>query len=135
MAISQYAPAYAAHHHDGQYSQYGPHPLTRSTRSFVATWLLAWAFGTIGLDRFYLGKAGTGLLKLVTLGGLGLWTLVDLVIVLCGAQHDKDGLPLAGYGKHRAMAWAVTVAVTAVAWTLSILAYRNGYSDAGVGTY
>jgi len=135
MAYTQYAPAYASHHHDGQYSQYGPYPVTRSTRSFVATWLLAWLVGTLGIDRFYLGKSGTGLLKLVTLGGLGVWTLVDLVVVLCGGQHDKDGLPLAGYHERRVVAWAVTAGVTAAAWVASWLAYRNGYSGGEIATY
>ncbi|MCL2465960.1 MAG: TM2 domain-containing protein [Micrococcales bacterium] len=135
MAYTQCAPAYASHHNDGQYSQYGPYPVTSSTRSFVTTWLLALLVGTLGLDRFYLGKLGTGLLKLVTFGGLGVWALVDLVAVLCGAGHDKDGLPLAGYREHRLVAWTITAVVTATACGVSWWAYRNGYSDGEIGTY
>ncbi len=129
MSSTPYAPVYATHFdgHHRQHSQYGPYPVTRSTRSFVATWLLSWLVGSLGIDRFYLGKVGTGLLKLVTLGGLGVWTFVDLLVVLCGGQRDKDGLPLAGYGQHRAVAWTVTLLAAAVAGTVSFLAWRNGY--------
>ncbi|MDR3068282.1 MAG: TM2 domain-containing protein [Cellulomonas sp.] len=129
MPYTQYAPAYAAHYDSqhSQYSQYGPHPVTRSTRSFVATWLLSWLLGPLGIDRFYLGKVGTGLLKLVTLGGLGLWAFVDLLVVLCGGQKDKDDLPLSGYREHRNVAWAVTALVVVVGGAVGFWAWRNGY--------
>lgn len=77
-------------------------------KSFITTWLLALFLGIFGVDRFYLGKIGTGILKLVTLGGLGVWVLVDLVITLTGNQRDKLGQPLAGYAKHKVLAWIVT---------------------------
>ena len=48
-------------------------------------------WGTFGVDRFYLGKVGTGILKLVTIGGLGLWTIIDLVLIMSGAMRDKQG--------------------------------------------
>ena len=38
-------------------------------------------FGWIGVDRFMMGKVGTGLLKLITLGGLGVWWLIDLILI------------------------------------------------------
>jgi TM2 domain-containing membrane protein YozV len=77
-------------------------------KSFLATWLFALLLGFFAVDRFYLGKIGTALAKLFTLGGLGVWVLVDLVLVLAGAQRDKLGRPLDGYAKHRTMAWIVT---------------------------
>jgi hypothetical protein len=55
---------------------------------------------------------GTGILKLLTFGGFGIWWLVDLIIVLSGAQRDKKGRPLAGYAKLKKIAWIVTGAVT-----------------------
>jgi hypothetical protein len=61
------------------------------------------------VDRFYLGKTGTGIAKLLTAGGLGIWALVDLVITLAGKQKDKNGRPLAGYAQNRALAIAVSV--------------------------
>ena len=79
------------------------------------TWLLAYFLGGLGIDRFYLGKIGTGVLKLVTLGGCGIWWLVDLIMVLVGATRDAQGLPLAGYEANKKTAWIVTI----VLWVLS----------------
>ena len=81
---------------------------------FLATWLFALLLGYWGVDRFYLGKIGTGILKLVTLGGLGVWVLVDLLLVLTGAQRDKQGRPLEGHAEHARIAWIVTAGVVAL---------------------
>ena len=51
--------------------------------------------GGWGVDRFYLGKVGTGILKLVTGGGLGVWWLIDVILVLSGKATTKSGQPLA----------------------------------------
>ena len=79
----------------GQYGafagQYGAEP----QKSFLVTWLFSLLLGVLGVDRFYLGKIGTGIAKLLTLGGLGWWALVDLVITLAGKQTDKNR-PAAG---------------------------------------
>lgn len=77
-------------------------------KSFLATWLLAWLLGGFGADRFYLGKIGTGILKLITAGGFGIWSLVDLIITLAGGRKDKQGLRLQGYDQHKKVAWIVT---------------------------
>ena len=82
---------------------------TTPAKSFVVTWILAFLLGTLGIDRFYLGKIGTGILKLITFGGLGLWTLIDLIITLVGARRDKAGQPLAGYDQYKVLAWIVTI--------------------------
>lgn len=79
-------------------------------KSFIVTWLLSWLLGTFGIDRFYLGKIGTGVLKLITLGGFGLWTLIDLIITLVGAQRSKDGQSLADYDRYKVVAWVITIA-------------------------
>ena len=62
-----------------------------SPKSGVTTVLLCFFLGPLGAHRFYVGKMGTGILHLITLGGLGLWTLVDFVMILVGKFTDTDG--------------------------------------------
>ena len=62
-----------------------------SPKSRLATSLLAWYLGWLGVHRFYLGKIGTGLLMLFTLGGLGIWAIIDFVFAVTGNMRDKDG--------------------------------------------
>jgi TM2 domain-containing membrane protein YozV len=64
-------------------------------RSFLVALLLTILLGTLGIDRFYLGKVGTGLLKLLTAGGFGIWWLIDIILIATGTMTDKWGRPLA----------------------------------------
>ncbi|MFF5171512.1 TM2 domain-containing protein [Micromonospora sp. NPDC000089] len=68
-------------------------PVT-AQKSWVVTLLLCIFLGTLGVHRFYTGKVGTGILQLITLGGLGVWTLVDFILILVGSFKDKQGQPL-----------------------------------------
>ncbi len=62
-----------------------------SDKSFVATVLLCFFIGGLGVHRFYVGKIGTGILMLITCGGLGIWTIVDFVMIVCGVFTDAKG--------------------------------------------
>ena len=63
-----------------------------SPKSWLATLLLSIFLGELGIDRFYLGKVGTGILKLITLGGFGIWWIIDIILTIAGAATDKQGL-------------------------------------------
>ena len=47
--------------------------------------------GCLGFHRFYIGKIGTGILMLLTFGGLGVWTLIDLVLIVSNKLDDSSG--------------------------------------------
>ncbi len=61
-----------------------------SPKSRLAAALLAWFLGVFGVHRFYVGKVGTGILMLVTLGFFGIWTLIDFIVILVGSFKDKE---------------------------------------------
>ncbi len=78
-------------------------------KSFLAAFLLSLFLGMLGVDRFYLGKTGTGILKLMTFGGFGIWAVIDIVMILSNHTKAKDGTPLRGYNKNRKAALVILV--------------------------
>ena len=62
-----------------------------SEKSFVTTLILCLLLGGLGVHRFYVGKTGTGILMILTLGGLGIWSLIDLIRIAVGSFKDSDG--------------------------------------------
>ena len=59
-------------------------------KSKVVALILSIFLGELGIDRFYLGYIGTGILKLITCGGFGIWWLIDLIMIATGKLKPKD---------------------------------------------
>ena len=82
-------------------SQYPPQPEHRypmgqgDQRSFLVALLLSIFLGSLGVDRFYLGSIGLGILKLITAGGCGIWYIIDIILIATGQVRDANGRPLA----------------------------------------
>jgi TM2 domain-containing membrane protein YozV len=62
-----------------------------SEKSRLVALLLCFFLGVFGAHRFYVGKIGTGILMILTIGGLGIWAMIDLIMVLLGVFRDKEG--------------------------------------------
>lgn len=63
----------------------------KSDKDWLVTLLLCWFLGVVGGHRFYVGKIGTGILQLLTLGGCGIWVIIDLILVITGKFTDAQG--------------------------------------------
>jgi TM2 domain-containing membrane protein YozV len=63
----------------------------RGTHSFVLALILSLFLGWLGMDRFYLGYVGLAVLKMLTLGGFGIWWLFDLLLIVTDNMVDADG--------------------------------------------
>lgn len=72
-----------------------PGAMIAGQKSWMTTLLLAIFAGTFGVHRFYTGHTLLGALQLLTCGGLGIWTLVDIIFIATGKFTDAQGRPLA----------------------------------------
>lgn len=75
---------------------YGPPPAAGGKSKFVTILLamLPSMLGFCGIHRFYTGHIGIGIAQLLTLGGCGVWQLIDLIFIFTGKYTDKEGRPL-----------------------------------------
>jgi hypothetical protein len=65
-----------------------------SDKEWVVALLLSGLLGQLGIDRFYLGEVGLGIVKLLTCGGLGIWWIIDFILIALRKLPDNDGRPL-----------------------------------------
>lgn len=71
--------------------QFSNSNVNTSPKSRLVLTLLAFFLGYLGVDRFYGGRILLGILKLLTFGLCGLWTLIDFILAVCGVQKDENG--------------------------------------------
>ena len=65
--------------------------MAKEQRSWTTLLILSIFFWWLGADRFYMGKPGTAILKILTLGGLGWWAIIDWILVLMNKMKDENG--------------------------------------------
>lgn len=87
-------------------------------KSFLTTGLLSYFLGLLGAHRFYTGYIGLGVLQLLTLGGCGIWALIDLIMICVGQYKDANGKELEGYTPKFGY---IVLAVTIVMGILQVL--------------
>jgi len=68
-----------------------PLPARPSEKRALAAFLLCLLLGVFGAHRFYVGRTKSAVLQLLTLGGLGLWMLADLIMLVTGTFRDDEG--------------------------------------------
>ena len=68
-----------------------------STRKILPAVILCVLFGYFGTHRFYVGKVGTGMLQMLTLGGLGFWMLYDAIMLVLGKFTDSENAVLSDW--------------------------------------
>ena len=69
-------------------------PEVFSDKTWLSAMLISFFLGGLGIDRFYLGYTGIGVAKLLTLGGCGVWALIDFILIAMRNVPDAQGRPL-----------------------------------------
>jgi len=102
-------------------------------KSWIATVLLCQFLGTLGVHRFYTGRVVSGIFQLLTFGGFGIWTLVDLIIIITGSFTDNYGRPLDHQpvmGGNRS--WVTTTFLCLFLGTLGVHRFYTGRVVSGI---
>ncbi len=93
---------------------YEMNTMPKAQRSYIVTLLLAFFLGPWGIHRFYTGYIIVGILQLLTCGGLGLWTLIDLISLVLNKYVDADGNELEGHNAGCALIVGLIIVFTFV---------------------
>jgi TM2 domain-containing membrane protein YozV len=90
-------PQYQQQYGQPQYQQYSQQQyayLQSQQKDWLTTLLLCLFLGWLGVHRFYTGHTVIGVIQLLTLGGCGIWALVDFIMILTNSYRDSNGFPL-----------------------------------------
>lgn len=68
-----------------------PIPADANDKDWLSTLPLCFFLGGLGVHSFYAGKTGIGLIQIFTLGGCGVWALIDFIMIICGNYKDAEG--------------------------------------------
>jgi hypothetical protein len=68
--------------------------IVEQRNKWITCLLLCWFLGVLGVHRFYTGHTALGVLQLLTLGGCGIWALIDFIIIVSGNFKDAQGNPI-----------------------------------------
>lgn len=69
-----------------------PSAMQGDEKRWIVSLVLCWFLGVFGAHRFYTGHTAIGIVQLLTLGGCGIWTLIDFIMLLVGNFKDVDGV-------------------------------------------
>ncbi len=97
-------------------------PAEAGEKSYLVAALLAWFLGFLGIDRFYLGYIGLGIIKLLTCGGCGIWQLIDFILILAGVMKDANGNEL----RRTPNDWVIVLVIVVATIILNI--FYGGFS-------
>jgi len=116
---------------NGMYDAAAPYntpPSQLSDKSYLAAFLFAEFLGGFGIDRFYLGEVVSGIFKLITGGGLGIWALIDVILLLAGKRKDKAGREFPDRQQHFKLTliiFIVMIFVGAALTAVDIIFFKN----------
>jgi TM2 domain-containing membrane protein YozV len=119
-----------------QYTQYaGPVPMMgmEPQKSWLTTVLLCHFLGSLGVHRFYTGRIVSGIFMLLTFGGFGIWTLIDLIMIVTGDFTDQYNRPLTHppvMGGNRS--WTTTAFLCMFLGTLGVHRFYTGRVVSGI---
>jgi len=82
-------------------------PSTEGSRDYLVAAMLSLFLGPLAIDRFYLGYTGLGVVKLLTLGGFGIWALIDLILIVTNEMKDSDGRTMRGFTHNKNIVWLI----------------------------